>query len=424
MRSASILLGLLFFLLGLPFNSYTQLLRNGMPTMVQNPDGEIYRERIQRFLVKADNLFRQGNYLEALNQLDLAVEASPQNPEVYLHRAQLRYRLGMETEANRDIELVARMSPVATDLFGINGPKSQLDLLAFYPEDLYMELSWDDRMAAYETLLLDWYDAISGEEVTDDMAELEAAASHLAIILESIAQQDWYRAERELDHLSLIRATTSTVYDLEGLIAMGKNDLEEATIFFRMAIQQDPLNAIAWCNLGVAQRQNNFVEGALASINKAIELSPTLSMGYFERALLHKEKGNLEEALKDYSTITMLEGVGHLPTLFNRSLTFKKMGKFSAAINDLDFIVQLESEEATPYKVRGNIYLLTGYYNKAIHDFTTAIEKDNDLAEAYFNRAVAHLLNYDVLPACLDFEESAARGYERGTEKQVYFCSN
>ncbi len=424
MKKVKIIISLLLIILGLQLPSSAQLLRNGIPTIVHNPEGEIYRERIQRFLVKADNLFRQGNYLEALNQLDLAVEASPQNPEVYLHRATLRYRLGMETEAKQDILLVSRMNPVATDLFGINGPKAQLDLLAFYPEDWYVELDWTDRMSSYESILFDWEKAITAEEVTDDLPELEAAANHFASTLDAIVQKDWKTAQKELSLLSLIRANETTVYDLKGIVALGKEDINQAATYFRKAIQLDPNNALAWCNLSLTQRKNQLPEAALESINRAIRLSPTLSTAYFDRSLLHKEIGDLEAALADYSSVIMLEGIYHQPTLFNRAMTLKKMGKFTAAINDLDYLIQLEPDNALPYKVRGNIHLLSGFYNKAVSDFTKAIAKDSDLAEAYFNRGLAHLLNYNVLPACMDFEKSADKGYERGTDKQVYFCSN
>lgn len=424
MKNLKIIFSFLMIIGGLSIPSFSQLLRHGLPMIVPYSDGEIYRERIQRFLVKADNLFRQGNYLEALNQLDLAVESSPQNPEVYLHRAILRYRLGMETEANQDIELVSRMNPVALNLFGLNGPKAQMDLLAFYPEDLYLALDLEDRLVAYEDILLDWYEAMSMEEDLDALPALETATNHLTRILEGIAQEDWEIVDKKLALLSSINKDASLVSDLKGLLALYRNDVGQAAAHFRTAIQLDPYNAMAWYNLGGTQRKNNLLDAAMESLNRAVRLQPTLTVAYFERALVYKELGELEAALGDYSSIIMLEGVAHLPSLLNRALTLKKLGKFTAALNDLDFLIQLAPTAATPYKVRGNIHLLSGAYNKAIWDFTKAIQQDDDFAEAYFNRAIAHLLNYNVQPACMDFEQSAERGYERGVEKQVYFCSN
>ncbi len=424
MKNLRVIIGLLIIIIGLPVDSFTQLLRNSVSTSIHNSEVELYRERIQRFLVKSDNLFRQGNYLEALNQLDVAVEAAPQNPEAYLHRAILRYRLGMATEAKQDMALVEKMNPIASDLFGLNGPKAQLELLAFYPEDMSLELDRVDRIRAYNTKLVAWEEAITADHVTDDLPELEAAANHLALILEAITEQNWEVAEKELQLLSLIKANESTLYDLKGVVAVGRENLPKAAAYFRKAIQLDPNNAMAWYNLSILQHNNQFPEAALESINKAIALRPTLSIAYFDRAALYQELGDLEAAIADYSSILLLDGIYHLPTILNRALTFKKLGRLTAAMDDLNYLIQFAPDVAIPYKVRGNIHLLLGHYHKAVNDFTKAIEKNNDLAEAYFNRAIAHLLNNDVLPACMDFEESAAKGYERGVEKQVYFCSN
>ncbi len=418
MKKMKFVFVLLGAVIGLQIQGTAQIIRTNL---VNNSNTEIYREPIQRFLVKADNLFRQGDYLEALNQLDLAVQAAPQNPETYLHRAMMRYRLGMKTEADQDIEFVTRLNPVATDLFGINGPKAQLDLLAFYPEDMYLELDWTDLMSNYEAIIFDWY---SNKTTRDEDIKSHKAITHLSNVLDAITQKEWILAEKELMFLGSIADENSIIFDLRGIIANGKGDPVKAANYFRKAIQADPNNALAWSNLSSTQLQNESLEIALESVSKAIKLFPTLSTAYFNRALIYKELGDLDAALADYSSAIAIEDFYPLSALFNRALTFKKLGKLTAAINDLDYLIQLAPREAMPYKVRGNIQLLSGNYDLAINDFTKAILKDSDLAEAYFNRGIAYLLNYNVLPACVDFEKSADKGYERGTEKQVYFCSN
>lgn len=422
MKKIKIFSVLFWVMIGLQISSPAQLIRPGISN---NSETEIYREPIQRFLVKADNLFRKGNYLEALNQLDLAVQASPQNPETYLHRAMVRYRLGMRTEADQDIAFVSRLNPVATDLFGINGPKAQLDMLAFYPEDLYLELEWMDRMNSYELILFDWYNGKETYDKAGNKTQIsQVAINHLSNILDAITQQDWILAEKEINLLGLKIENKSILLDLKGVVALGRGNKGQAANYFRTAIQEDSSNALAWANLSLTQRKNQSLNTALESINKAINLSPTLSTAYFDRAILHKDLGDLEAALKDYSSAIALEDIYPLPTLFNRALTFKKLGKLTSATHDLDYLIQLAPQEAMAYKVRGNIHLLSGKYDQAINDFTTAIRQDADLAEAYFNRGIAYLLNYKVSTACVDFKKSAAKGYERGTEKQVYYCNN
>lgn len=422
MKKLKVVNMLLWMMIGLQISTSAQVIRG---SNVNNPNPEIYREPIQRFLVNADNLFRQGNYLESLNQLDLAVQAAPQNPETYLHRAMIRYRLGMKTEADQDIAFVTKLNPAATDLFGINGPKAQLDLLAFYPDDLYLELDWIDRVNNYESIIHDWYkDQVVYNKTGNTIQISQKEINQLSNVLEAIAQQEWTTANREVSSLEFTLDKQSILLDLKGMIELGKDNQAQAANYFRKAIQKDPYNAIAWSHLSLVQRKNQSYEAALESSNKAINLYPTLSTAYFDRALIHKELGDLEAALSDYSIAIEIEHILPLPIFFNRSLTLKKMGKFTSAINDLNYLIQLEPDEAKLFKVRGNIHLVSGNYNLAIKDFSDAIRKDTDLAEAYFNRGIAYLLNYNVLPACVDFEKSANKGYERGTEKQIYFCTN
>lgn len=423
-KSAIIILSLVFTILT-SFNfMFAQTIRNGGHNITYTPEGNIYRENIQRFLVKSDYLFRQGAHLEALNQLDLAVEESPQNPEAYLHRAMLRYRLGMRTEANQDLALVAKMNPVAVDLFGFNGPKAQLDLLAFYPEDLYLHLERDFPLEAYERILNNWQSELYSDHTTEEIPTLEAAAIHLETILDALAQNSWTEAKEELELLVQIKANESVVYDLKGLVELALDNPVLANIYFNKALKLNPNNGLALYNLSKIIQDAEGIEAGIETLNEAILLAPTLSDAYFKRALLYKEIGNLEAAIADYTTVIKLEGDGATSAYFNRALSLKKRGQFSAALTNLDHVLQITTNNANIWKVRGNISLLAGNHSTAISDFSKAIALDSDLAEAYFNRGIAHLLDNNVSPACMDFEKSSTKGYERGEQKQVYFCKN
>ena len=136
----------LVYLFGSNHVLLAQVLRHDAPQTNTLSYGELFRRDIQVFLVNSENLFRKGQQIAALQELDFAVEIAPQNPEVYLHRAMLKLRIGMTTEAQKDIATAKRLNPISPALFGIEGPNAQLDLLAFYPEQLYQELSW---LAAY-----------------------------------------------------------------------------------------------------------------------------------------------------------------------------------------------------------------------------------------------------------------------------------
>jgi len=394
------------------------------PNLTTNFSGEIHRANIQPFLIKAENLFRQGNHIDAIMQLDNAVNLAPQNPEVYLHRAILKYKVGMNSEAQKDMTMATRLNPIAPALFGVHGPQAQMDLLAFYPEELYRETTWTDRLTHYEITLYKWYKTLHGTDTTDDFPEIESTIIHLEGTLTALKNESWNQAIEELSYLALFKSNTSVFYDLEGLIYLKMEETDKAATAFRKAISLDPNNAMAWYNLSeVSQTFGNYT-ASLDFLNKAVGLAPSFTNAIFERALVKKKLGDIEGAITDYSIIIDREGTSFLPAYFNRSICYKKIGQLTAALNDLEELLFHNPNDPMTWKVRGNIHLMAGRYNQAIADFTNAIDLNSDLGVAYFNRGIAHLLNYNPMTACVDFERSASEGYERALEKQSYFCSN
>ncbi len=413
---------IIFFFLAIGLNNsvFAQIQTNLDDGIVN----ENHRGNIQFFLVKAEHLFRQGNQVEALIELDNAVDLAPQNPEVYLHRALLKYRLGMPTAARADAAMAARLNPIAPALFGIEGPQAQMNLLAFYPEEIYQNVSWEDQVFQYETTLDKWYEALHTAHTNDVYPELESAIIHLEGVLTALENKSWYKAIEELTYLELFKANTSIIYDLKGVIYLELGELANSTTAFRKAINLDPNNTMAWYNFSkVSQHLENY-ETSLDFLNKAIGLNPTFSNAYFERALVKKKLGDIEGAIADYTKIINRGESNFLAAHFNRAICYKKVGKLTDALNDLKEVLFYESDNSMAWKVKGNIHLLAGRYNEAIADFTKAIELDSELGTAYFNRGVAHLLNQNPITACVDFERSANEGYDRALEKQKYFCSN
>lgn len=66
--------------------------------------------------------------------------------------------------------------------------------------------------------------------------------------------------------------------------------------------------------------------------------------------------------------------------------------------------------------------MLFGYYNRAVEDYSQAILRNPEFAEAYYNRGIAHLKNYEMIDGCQDLAQSADLGYEQAAEKQRFFC--
>lgn len=135
-----------------------------------------------------------------------------------------------------------------------------------------------------------------------------------------------------------------------------------------------------------------------------------MSLAYLQRGSLYRTMGMLPKAIEDYNIILEETGPLQRDALINRGITRKFAGDFQGAFADLTRVLDSSFDKAEVYKHRGNLYLLFGFINLAIDDYTEAIARDPHFVEAYYNRGLAHFLRHDPLAACYELEQSANLG--------------
>ncbi|MHC4743602.1 MAG: tetratricopeptide repeat protein [Planctomycetota bacterium] len=101
--------------------------------------------------------------------------------------------------------------------------------------------------------------------------------------------------------------------------------------------------------------------------------------------------------------------------LISRGLVHKGRGQFDKALRDFSLAIELDNDYPVGYNNRGGIYSEMGEYDKAIADFTRAIELDPYYGAAYNNRGLAHARKKD--------NRSAQEDWRRGAELTRRFTS-
>ena len=74
----------------------------------------------------------------------------------------------------------------------------------------------------------------------------------------------------------------------------------------------------------------------------------------------------------------------------NRGIDWARKGQHEKAIADFTKAIEIDPRYAKAYYNRGFAYFLKGQYEQAISDFTKAIELNPRYADAYINRGVAY----------------------------------
>ena len=403
----------LFVLVSLYSTGEAQDVRLGNSWLGKTNAQHVYGINNQLYVRQADMQFRMFNFERTLLALENAVAEFPESADLYLHRARLRRIFGMETEADQDVAIASRLNPYAADLYGYNGIYGMMRILDTAPREAVVGLSLDRRLSYYYNML--------DEEFAQDDHSVEVL-DDLESAIQEFEAENLPEALGHLDHLIETSPDFAIAYDLKGMIYLKQQDWDGAEKALQKAVSLQPQFAIGWYNLSRLAQAKGEDELAKSYLDQAIALQEDLTKAYFDRALLLKKMGQQEAALMDYDKIIELRGEAYLEAYVNRGLTRKMLSDFTGALADLDKAVDAFPDDPYLLQNRGNLYLIFGHTFKAIQDYTQAIEINNDFAEAYYNRAVAHLIAYDKISACFDFGKSYELGYERAAEKQQYFC--
>ena len=131
-------------------------------------------------------------------------------------------------------------------------------------------------------------------------------------------------------------------------------------------------------------------ETALAHLDKAVEMDPTLLAARQQRAILLQERGRSDEALADADYI-LIERPENVRARFTKGLILYQRGDYPAAVREFSRALELDRTLSEAYALRGSAYSQMERYDDAVHDFTEAIAFNPANARAYYNRGMAHM---------------------------------
>jgi tetratricopeptide (TPR) repeat protein len=188
-----------------------------------------------------------------------------------------------------------------------------------------------------------------------------------------------------------------------------KGDNRGAVADLNRAIQLDPNYAQAYIFRGVLKAARlNDTQGALADLNRAIEINPSYLLAYLSRGLLKYEKLNdIQGALADFDRSIQLDLNNALAYSNRGALKYEKLNDPQGALADINRAVQLDPQNSGDYNIRGQI---KGGFNDnqgALADYNQAIKLDPNYALAYGNRGKLKVLKLnDTQGAFADFNHA------------------
>ena len=161
--------------------------------------------------------------------------------------------------------------------------------------------------------------------------------------------------------------------------------------------RQGGQESAGWANLGIALRDAGDPRGAISMFDRALDLDPYLKNAHSERWPGISSKPATRRWLCRNSTGRFSLSPSQRSVTPIGAWFITSGGVICWPGQDYDKALSLDPRSPVLLSNRGENYLDSGQYQRAIEDFNQAIALDPDFAPPYINRAVAYyfLKRYD-----------------------------
>lgn len=156
----------------------------------------------------------------------------------------------------------------------------------------------------------------------------------------------------------------------------------EAPAYFNRRIQADPKDAFALWSRGCSLAEKGDLENAIKDFDALISLSPNTSSPYNSRGLAWGYKKEYGKAINDYNKAIRLDPTNGL-YFNNRGLAWTDKKDYDQAITDFSKAIQLDPKMPMAYSNRGDAWLAKKDYGKATADYNEAIRLDPKHVDAF-----------------------------------------
>ena len=169
------------------------------------------------------------------------------------------------------------------------------------------------------------------------------------------------------------------------------------------ALEIDPKYAYAWHNKGVALKHLGRYDEAIACYDRALEVDPKHAHAWNSKGNALNDLGRYDEAIACYDRALEVDPK-YASAWHNKGIALKNLGRYDEAIGCYDRALEVDPKFASAWNGKGIALDDLGRYDKAIACYDRALEVDPKYAYAWNNKGVAlgNLGRYDEAIRCYD----------------------
>ena len=251
---------------------------------------------------------------------------------------------------------------------------------------------------------------------------------------------DYLGAIQEFNRALRVNPQFGDAYYQRGLAHFDLKDIQGAIADYTQALQINSHNIEAYFGRSLAHLAGEEMSAAMDDVNRLIQLNPNHAPAYNLRATICRKLANTVAAIANYKKAAelyldqknaekcrqCLDNIRQLKaanqeTQNNRKETprfnaeefinqaFQKgiCGQYGAAIEDFQWLIELNYQDTQLYYKRGLMHLQLGYHLRAIEDFNQTLQMQLNFPDAFYQRGIARAAFGDKFAAIADFEQAA-----------------
>ncbi len=365
-----------------------------------------HKDEARQYLVQAADFARRGLVGKSVETLSHAISASPENPELYIARAEVYGMMREDANALADYSTAIRMAPKDASIHNRRGffllsrnehTRALQDFSAAIELNAKSPQACNNRGLVYlaigqnEKAIADFEAALKLDEAYAD------AWNNIGFARYRLKQ--YKQAASDLTQAIRHRENYVNALNNRGLVYLATENFKAAVDDFSRAIEIDPYEIKLFQGRRTAQlRLENFPAAqsdasriqwlvGLADLTRQIDQEPLVATHYLKRGRYLATDGEHRAALRDYSQAAQLDSENPEP-LLRRAASLLAMGQLDEAIRDCDTVIEVGGPREA-FSVRGDAWLAKGDHDQAIADYERAGRADLTVADAYLLRAAA-----------------------------------
>lgn len=344
-----------------------------------------YKTLYNRAILLADI----GHYREAIADLDRVIEAFPDFAAAYFLRYDVKRRkgdrAGSEKDYKKSLALAKTRVQTGKDIF--SGGKNSSGAVEGDADESTVTHTQEEVKERFTSLTTIADNSAADEVFNSKEIRGKVQDRNITIELEPIFQVTYYTSPTELklggDYLREVNDLNATSA-LHFVLQVTNHeppmtDERVAQRHFNSIAEYDKLiaagsqRAVDYFGRAMDHLTLHNYDGAIADLDRAVQLSPTFTLAYLLRANARFLKSKMEARVGASDG-----GAMRSPAL-------------RLALADLDEVVKLSPEMPIAFYNRGVMLAESGDYTSALQAFTRAIELRSDFGEGYYNRGYVYL---------------------------------